>query len=128
MYMIALFLIGHIGLGLYFLQSGINHFYNMNYLAGYAASKGVPFAKVSIIASGILLSLGGISMIGWLGYRPDIGIGLIIIALLPITTMMHNFWAVKDPQQKAMEKLQFMKNLALIASLMLILAYVLALG
>ena len=126
--MVVLFIIGHVGLGLYFLQTGLNHFFKANYLAGYATSKGVPFAKVSVILSGVLFALGGISLIGWNGFRPDIGIGLIIIALLPITTMVHNFWAVKEPQQRAMEWIQFTKNVALIVSLMLILAYVLAIG
>ncbi len=126
--MVALFIIGHVVLGLYFLQSGITHFFKANYLAGYAASKGVPFAKVAVIASGALFALGGISLIGWTGFRPDIGIGLIILALLPITTMMHNFWTIKDPMQRANEEIGFMKNIALIAALMLILAYVLAIG
>lgn len=124
--MIALFIIGHVVLGLYFLQSGINHFFKTSYLAGYAASKGVPFAKASVIASGILFTIGGISLIGWIS--PEIGLGVLILALLPITTMVHNFWAIKDPMQRANEYIVFTKNIALIASLVLTLAYVLAVG
>jgi putative oxidoreductase len=126
--MVALFIIGHLVLGLYFLQSGITHFFKADYLAGYASSKGVPFAKFSVMASGALFALGGISLIGWTGFRPDIGIGLIILALLPITTMVHNFWMIKDPMHRATEEISFMKNVAIIAALMLILAYVLAIG
>ena len=122
--MIALFVIGHLVVGLYFLQSGINHFFKADYLAGYAASKGVPFAKFSVIASGVLFALGGISLIGWI--RPDIGIGLIVICLLPVTTMIHNFWTVSDPMHRANEKIGFMKNVVLMGSLLLLLAFVLA--
>ncbi len=124
--MIALFIIGHLVLGLYFLQSGITHFFKANYLAGYATSKGVPFAKASVIASGVLFTLGGVSLIGWIS--PEIGLGLLILALLPITTMVHNFWSIKDPMQRATEYIAFTKNVALIASLVLALAYVLAVG
>lgn len=124
--MVALFIIGHLVLGLYFLQSGINHFFKTSYLAGYATSKGVPFAKASVIASGILFAVGGILLIGWVA--PEIGIGMIILALLPVTTMIHNFWTIKDPAHRATEYISFTKNVALIASLVLLLAYVLAIG
>ncbi len=119
----ALFVIGHLIVGIYFLQSGLNHFFKTGYLAGYAASKGVPFPKFSVIAAGVMFGLGGISLIGWM--RPDIGIGLIILALLPVTTMMHNFWTIKDPMDRATQHMNFTKNLALIGTLMLLLAFVL---
>jgi uncharacterized membrane protein YphA (DoxX/SURF4 family) len=119
-----LFVIGHLVVGIYFLESGIGHFFKVNYLAGYASSKGVPFAKVSVIASGILFALGGISLIGWI--RPDLGIGLIILCLLPVTTLMHNFWAASDPMHRANERISFMKNIAIIGSLLLLLAFVIA--
>jgi putative oxidoreductase len=124
--MIALFIIGHVVLGIYFLQSGINHFFKTSYLAGYATSKGVPFAKASVIASGVLFALGGVSLIGWIS--PEIGLGLLILALLPVTTMVHNFWTIKDPMARAGEYVSFSKNVALISSLVLLLAYVLAIG
>ncbi len=120
----ALFVIGHLVVGIYFLQSGIKHFFNTNYLAGYAASKGIPFAKFSVIAAGVLFALGGISLIGWI--RPDLGIGFIVLALLPVTTLMHNFWAIKDPMQRANEEINFGKNIVLIGSLLLLLAFILA--
>jgi len=119
----ALFVAGHLILGLYFLRSGITHFFKVNYLAAYAGSKGVPFAKFSVIASGVLMALGGISLVGWI--RPDIGIGMLLLALLPMTTMIHNFWTVTDPMQRANEEISFGKNIALIGALMLLLAFVL---
>jgi hypothetical protein len=32
--------------------------------------------------------------------------------------MMHNFWAVQDPQQKMMEMVSFMKNMAIWAGVL----------
>src|SRR6266403_3959678 len=116
-----LFIIGHLIVGIYFLNSGINHFFNVNYLAGYAGSKGVPWPKAGLIVSGALFAIGGISLIGLI--EPQLGAGLIALTLIPLTTTMHNFWTVNDPMQRAMEKINFTKNLALIGSLLIILAF-----
>ncbi len=118
--MIILFIIAHLTVGIYFLNSGLNHLFNVNYLTGYAKSKGVPAAKAGIIISGITFIIGGISLTGWIA--PIIGLGLIILTLIPITTMMHDFWNASDPMHRANEKIAFTKNIALIGSLLLILA------
>jgi putative oxidoreductase len=118
--MIILFIIAHLTIGIYFLNSGLSHFFNVNYMAGYAASKGVPLPKTAVIISGITLAIGGISLVGWIA--PVIGLGLIILTLIPVTTMMHDFWNVKDPMQRVSEKIGFNKNIALIGSLLLVLA------
>jgi len=41
---------------------------------------------------------------------------------------MHNFWAVKDPQMRMVEMVQFLKNLAIAAALLVVLAYSRATG
>lgn len=119
-FMEILFIIAHIALGLYFIYQGMNHFFHANYLAGYAASKGVPFPKVAVIAAGVTFTIAGISLTGWIA--PIIGLGLAILTLIPITTMMHNYWAISDPQHRATEQITFMKNFAIVASLLLILS------
>src|SRR5437868_11257020 len=86
------FLIGRVIVGLYYCSSGIRHFTNLNMMAGYAGSKGVPFPKLGVPASGVLLLIGGLSIL--LGYQPLIGVIAIIIFLVPTSIMMHNFWAV----------------------------------
>ncbi len=115
-----LFVIGHLLVGLYFLHAGLNHFFKANYLAGYAASKRVPWPKAAVIASGITMTIGGVSLVGWIA--PIIGLGLLVLTLIPMTIMMHAFWNVEDPMQRASEHIAFSKNVALIGSLLLILA------
>jgi uncharacterized membrane protein YphA (DoxX/SURF4 family) len=68
----------------------------------------------------LLLLLGGLSIL--LGYQPTIGAILIVIFLVPVAFMMHNFWAIEDPQMKMVEMVNFMKNLALAASALMFLA------
>lgn len=118
--MIILFIIAHLTIGIYFLNSGLNHFFNVNYLASYAQSKGVPAAKVGVIISGITFTIAGISLTAWIA--PIIGLGLAILTLIPITTMMHDFWNASDPMHRATEKVSFSKNIAIIGSLLLVLA------
>jgi len=107
-----LFLIGRIISGGFFLMSGLNHFKNADMMAGYARSKGVPSPKSAILGTGVLLALGGLSMI--FGFHPTIGATLLALFLLGASFKIHPFWAVADPQAKLSEMIQFQKNLALV--------------
>ncbi len=113
-----LFLIGRIILGGYFLENGYNHFANVNSLAGYAASKGLPAAKTMTILSGAMLALGGISIM--LGIYPRIGMGLVILFLLGTLAKMHTYWKATDPMVRMGERINFYKNLALIGALLML--------
>jgi len=44
---------------------------------------------------------------------------LLVGSLVPTTLAGHAFWEIEDPQQRAMQRIQFMKNLALIGGLLL---------
>ncbi len=112
-------LVGRILLGGFFIYSGINHFRGLNMMSGYAASKGIPYPKLAIGGTGVLLLIGGLSIL--LGYQPVIGVAAVVLFFVGVTPMMHAFWKVSDPQAKAMERVQFTKNVALLgASLMLL--------
>ena len=58
-----------------------------------------------------LLLAGGLSIL--LGYHPRIGALLLFIFLVPTAVMMHPYWKVADPMQKAGEMAQFWKNISL---------------
>ena len=45
---------------------------------------------------------------------------LLIIFLVPVTLMLHNFWAVKDPMLAQMQLAMFMKNLSMLGGALLI--------
>jgi putative oxidoreductase len=116
----TLFLLGRIIFGGYFIFNGINHFMKINMMSGYAKTKGVPMPSVSVALTGLLLLCGGLSML--LGIQPHVGIVLLVIFLLPVTLMMHNFWKVADSQMKMMEMINFMKNMALLGAVLMFLA------
>jgi len=114
------FLIGRIIVGGYYLFNAYNHFSQLDMMVGYAGSKGVPAPKLAVGGSGLLLLVGGLSIL--LGYQPLIGVIALIVFFLPVTFMMHDFWTVEDPQMKMGEMVNFMKNMALIGSTLMFLA------
>lgn len=114
------FLIGRIILGVYYLFNASNHFFRLGMMSGYAASKGVPAPKLMVLVSGTLLALGGLSILT--GFQPLIGVILLVLFFLPVSFVMHNFWAVPDPQMRMMEMTNFIKNMALMASALMFLA------
>ena len=93
--------VGRIVLGGFYLYYGINNFVDFAGMSGYAAFKGVPMPGLAVIIGAILLILGGLSVIT--GYRPVLGLVLLVLFLLPVTMLMHNFWTVTDPQMRVIE-------------------------
>jgi putative oxidoreductase len=119
-FMNIVFIVGRILFGGYFIYGAINHFLHIPAMAGYAKSKSVPAASLMIVVSGILLFLGGLSML--LGVKPFIGGILLLIFLIPVTFTMHSYWADKDPQMKMGNQVNFFKNLALMGAVLMIMA------
>jgi putative oxidoreductase len=115
--MTGLFMAGRVIFGLYFLYGAFNHLTKVSMMAGYAASKGVPLAPAAIVVSGILLLLGGLSIL--LGIYPHVGLILLIVFLIPVSFMMHNFWADTDPMQKMSNMVNFTKNMALLGAILM---------
>jgi putative oxidoreductase len=116
----ALFVIGRIILGCFFLYSGYNHFKHLEMMSNYSKMKGVRLPSVSVALTGSLLVLGGLSFI--LGAYPVVGVILLAAFLLPVSFMMHNFWKITDVQQKMGERTNFLKNMALLGAVLMTLA------
>lgn len=54
------------------------------------------------------------------GRAPRLGAGAIAASLVPTTLAGHAFWAETDPAAKKMQTMQFAKNLALTAALVIV--------
>src|SRR3989475_11790977 len=85
---------------------------------GYAPQAGVPAPGLLVPLSGVIATLGGLSVT--LGYKAKIGAWLIVLFLVPVTLMMHNFWAVTDPMMHGMQIAMFMKNVSMLGAALLI--------
>jgi putative oxidoreductase len=107
-------LIGRILFGGFFIVMGINHFQNLGMMSGYAKSKNVPFPRLAVIGTGVMLVAGGASVL--LGIVPIVGLSLLILFLLSTLVTMHDFWNLEEPQQRAADQVNFLKNVALIGA------------
>ncbi len=101
---------------LIFLMSGPLHFSKQE--VAYAAAQGVPLASILVPFSGVLAFAGSLSIL--LGYRAKLGAWLLVLFLVPVTVMMHNFWAVHDPMMAQIQMPFFMKNVAMLGGALLI--------
>ncbi len=81
-------------------------------MAQYARSKSVPLPYRAVELTGIMLLIGGSSVL--LGLKPKIGLTAIAAFLVSISPVMHDFWASEDPREKQSQMINFMKNLALL--------------
>lgn len=115
-------IIGRVPFALIFIASGINHFTKSQAMTGYAQFKKVPAAKAAVLLSGIVLLLGGISMV--IGIYADLGALALAVALIVMALKMHDFWTQTDPQAKQTETIAFFKNLSMAGAALFLFALV----
>src|SRR6266571_4365547 len=111
-----LVLLGRICFAAIFIFAAPGHFTAQE--IAYAAHAGVPFASLAVPVSGLIALAGGLSIA--LGYRTRVGAWLLVLFLVPVTVMIHNFWAVTDPMMAQMQMAMFMKNVGLLGSALLL--------
>lgn len=112
-------LIGRILFSLIFISSGLmGHFASMAGTTQYAEMSGVPMASIAVIVSGIMLLLGGLSVL--LGYMAKIGSMLLFVFLIASAFMVHHFWTLTDPMMMQVQMAMFMKNISLAGASLII--------
>ena len=113
------FVFGRILYGGFFVLGGLNHFQHLGMMSGFVSSKGVPAAKPAVIVSGLLIIVGGLSVI--VGYHVWIGLLCIMLFLAPVSLLMHNYWAETDAMQRINQRVNFQKNVALFGAALMLL-------
>lgn len=109
----AVFFLGRMAFGGFFLYNAINHFKRQHAMAQYAAAKDVPMPQQAIVASGVLLAVGGASII--LGVKPKLGAAALVAFLAAVSPTMHDFWN-QEPSQQTNDMIHFSKNMALLGA------------
>ena len=107
----AILVIGRVLFSIMMIVGGLNHFRQTDAMTGYAQFKKVPAARLSVQLSGLLLVLGGLSVV--LGVWADLGALLLAVVLLAMALKMHDFWTQTDPQAKQTETIGFFKNISM---------------
>lgn len=111
--------IGRFLFSLIFIMSGLNHFSSGS--ISYAASSGVPFADILVPISGVFAIVGGLSVLT--GFHARFGALILLLFLVPVTLIMHDFWSIMDAQMAQNQMVHFMKNLSMIGAAILIAFY-----
>src|SRR5215467_14758815 len=99
-----------------FILSSASHFRPAT--IEYAAQHGVPLAGLLVPLSGIIALVGGLSVL--LGYQTRFGACLLAFFLIPVTLVMHNFWAIPHTSAFQVERALFLRNVALLGGALLI--------
>jgi putative oxidoreductase len=107
-------LFGRIFYSAIFVLGGLSHFSEKT--IGLAASQGVPFASILVPISGIMATMGGLSVA--LGFKAKYGAWMLAMFLVPVTLMMHSFGST--PDDNAIQMVMIMKNVALLGGALLI--------
>jgi len=103
-----------------FLMSAVgNKIPKFNDVAGYMAAEGVPQPKILLAGAIAFLILGGLSVL--LGYKARLGALLLLVFLAAATYYFHDFWKAPAEKQQT-ELIQFMKNLALMGTMVFLIA------
>jgi len=113
--------LGRVMLATIFLMSALgNKIPKFNDVAQYMQSEGVPAPQVLLAGAIVFLIAGGVSIV--LGYKARIGAALLLVFLVLATYFFHDFWTFEDAQARQSQMIQFMKNLALMGAMLMIIA------
>jgi putative oxidoreductase len=105
-----------------FIKSGYAHLTKVKMMAGYAKAVGnVPAPEAATVVTGVMLLAGGLSLL--LGFHPRIGAALLVLFLLPTAVIMHPYWKIQDPMQRAGDEAAFWKDISLAGAALFIIAY-----
>jgi putative oxidoreductase len=114
-----LFLIGRVLVGGMYMGAAIMNLLDLDGKAGYTASKGLAYPHMWVVVASVLLLIAGASFMT--GIRPTIGVGALVLFLVPVTFIMHNFWAETGLAQ-INDLRAFMGNVGLLGSAVMFLA------
>jgi putative oxidoreductase len=92
---------------------------NFSNVATSMASEGVPAPRILLAGAIAFLIAGSLSVI--LGYQVRIGASLLLVFLAAATYFFHDFWTFAG-QERQMQTIQFTKNLALMGTMVFLIA------
>jgi putative oxidoreductase len=104
---------------IFLASAAMNKIPNFSSVAEGMAGKGIPQPKVLLAGAIAFLILGSVSLI--LGFKARWGALLLLIFLVAATYYFHDFWRVA-PEQRGQELTNFLKNFALMGTMLFIMA------
>lgn len=112
-------LAGRIFLALIFLLSGFNKIADWEGTSQYMEAQGMVAVPLFLLGAIVVEVGGALSLIFGLWTR--IGAAVLLIFLVPVTAIFHDFWALEG-EERVNQMTHFMKNLAIWGGLLIVLA------
>lgn len=116
-----LWLVGRVLFSVVFVAEGILHLTDLDGAEANASGKGIGPARPAVIAVAVAFIIGGVSVM--FGIWGDLGALLLMITLLPVTFLMHKFWAERDPVIRRIELSNFLKNVSLLGGAVVLFSF-----
>ena|ERR1700757_661297 len=108
-------LLGRVLLSIIFILSGLGKLAHFHDTAAMMAGKGIPLATVALAIT-LLIEIGGGLMV-LTGFKAQYAALVIVVWLIPVTLVFHNFWAAPAAQQME-QQINFLKNVAIMGGLL----------
>ena len=111
--------IGRLFISALFIWAAVSKLTHWKESLAHIHTKKIPHASLLLSLAILAQIAGGLSLV--LGYQTKLGALLLICVTLPAMLKMHDFWNVAGPQNSH-EKAFFMKDLAIVSALVLLIA------
>jgi putative oxidoreductase len=113
-------LAGRILLATIFVLSGIGKVMGFDATVGHIAAKALPMPQIfAITAIVVELGAGVMLLVGW---KARAAAAALLVFTGVAAFLFHAFWAV-PPEEAAMQRIQFLKNLAIMGGLLYVTVY-----
>jgi putative oxidoreductase len=103
-----------------FLMAGAGKLMDWSGTEAHMADMGMFWIPVFLVGAIVIEIGGGLSLL--LGYKARLGALILFLFLIPTTLVFHSFWTFPEEQQQT-QIVNFMKNLAIMGGLLLVVTY-----
>ena len=112
-------LIGRIIIGLYFLGLGaVAKIFNYDYVYKYMLEHEVPFTHIALVLTIIIQFICSVGII--IGWHSKVSAFVLALLTIIINYYMHDFWDMSSGIQQEHELQNFVKNMGIIAGLLIL--------
>ena len=108
------FTVGHGLFGAILAFMAVDNLRNLEERIGYAEMNGAPMPGIAVPAISSSLFVGGIGIALW--RAPVAAASAVAAFFVSVTPVMHDFWALDDPEEKQQQQIHFLKNAALLGA------------
>ena len=112
--------VGRLLLSAIFIASGANKIADWGGTAERMRGEGMVFVPLFLFGAILFELVGGLSIL--VGWKARLGALALIVFLVPVTLIFHDFWQYEG-SERMMQMIQFMKNLAIMGGLFIVLTH-----